>query len=1173
MNEYIGRQFGNYRIVRKLASGSFGTVYLAEHLHLERLAAIKILHVLTELNALARDKFLHEARVHALLQHPHIIHILDFGFDGSVPYMVMDYASNGTLRALHPRGTRVSAEHIVSYVNQIASALHYAHEQHVIHRDVKPENILLNSKRELVLSDFGVAIVQPTLDSLSTQGPAGTPLYMAPEQISGKPCPASDQYALGVMVYEWLCGEPPFRGPSMAAFLQHIQNPPPSLCARLPHLSPAVEDVVLGALAKNPQHRFSSVQDFATMLEEAFYATQPLSLGESVEHGTQDETMRPMTPVRLVPMTRGPDPTDDDSTEPRLKTIRPVVSQQQAPVSIMCVCASPDQMYLEQWETHLRPLELAGYLTVWSERHVLAGMDRAQQINQHLEQADLLVLLLSADFFVCSDCIALMNRALPRHQHGKARIIPLLLRPVAWQESPLAALSCLPSNHLPVAEWTHQDAAFDACVQEIRRLIGRPIITPPRQPQTLTPALPNQNRQRLLQRVRSFWITGVLEQSLHGAALMALGLQEQPDAIPNPWHLIMQHPQSAPQSLPTGTRILQVYDASNGELLILGAPGSGKTTLLLELTRDLLKRAERDEQQPLPMVFSLSSWTMKQPSLVDWLVQELASKYQVPRKLGQRLIEMDQILPLLDGLDEVNAQDRTACIESINTYREEHGLLPLVVCSRSADYLEQTARVRLANAVAIQPLSQQQVNTYLTSAGTALQALQVALSKNPALRELTQTPLMLSMLTLTYYNIPVQDVLRMTSTSNQVQQVVERYVDRMLSRGGSVARYSSPSVKRWLTFLAKELQKRGQPFYLERLQPDWLMERNANQRYTRIVVGVIFGLLGLFALGPISGYIILVNSMFSYALPLSAYVLSWALLFGFINGILYPVNRAGPTISNKRRRWQNIIRSIQNGLIAGLLIGCPTGFIQSSDHILIGVLTIGGLVGIIGGLTSGLIDALLNMQPETIQPAETVRWSWTSMEHNLVKFLGLGMLCVLLLGLLLGLVDTAVGGGQLVDTVQWGLGVAEGFIPYFALLGPLTGGLTVPTTLLKERDITRPNLGLHRSARHSVLVGIISASAVVVIAILLAPLLGPSAVLPLALSVGPLVGLVNALRAGGTACIQHLVLRWLLWRKKKMPWRYVRFLNYASERVLLRKVGGGYMFVHRFLLEYFASLK
>jgi eukaryotic-like serine/threonine-protein kinase len=111
-----------------------------------------------------------------------------------------------------------------------------------------------------VLSDFGIAVVQHTLNTLSEQNVAGTPTYMAPEQVRGQPCTASDQYALGVMVYEWLCGEPPFSGPGLTVFYQHLSVPPPSLCARLPQLPQAVEDTVLGALAKDAQHRFSTVQ-------------------------------------------------------------------------------------------------------------------------------------------------------------------------------------------------------------------------------------------------------------------------------------------------------------------------------------------------------------------------------------------------------------------------------------------------------------------------------------------------------------------------------------------------------------------------------------------------------------------------------------------------------------------------------------------------------------------------------------------------------------------------------------------------------------------------------------------------------------------------------------------------------------------------------------------------
>src|SRR5437868_5911200 len=166
-----------------------------------------------------------------------------------------------------------------------------------------------------------------------------------------------------------------------------------------------------------------------------------------------------------------------------------------------------------------------------------------------------------------------------------------------------------------------------------------------RKEQTALP-LSGQNRQRLIAKVRTFWITGFLEQSLHGAALMALGLQNQPDVLVNPWRLVLQQADQSAYKLAAGTRITQVFDEGPGELLILGEPGSGKTTLLLELARDLLNRAERDERHPMPVIFNLSSWASKRQPLDLWLVEELNTKYQVPRKLGKARVDADQILPL-----------------------------------------------------------------------------------------------------------------------------------------------------------------------------------------------------------------------------------------------------------------------------------------------------------------------------------------------------------------------------------------------------------------------------------------------------------------------------------------------------------------------------------------------
>src|SRR6266516_2320419 len=239
MADRVGQQLGNYRLLRKIGRGAFAEVYLGEHQYLEIPAAIKVLHVQMEPETQAF--FRREARMLAHLQHHHIVRVLDFGIQEQTPYLVMEYAPNGTLRSQHPKGTRLSLEQIVGYVKQIAPTLDYAHQQGVIHRDVKPENLLLNAHHEVVLSDFGIAVVQQTIASLLSQNQAGTPLYMAPDQIQRQPCAASDQYALGVMVYEWLCGEPPFHGTLFEIFSQHLHQAPPGLSVRLRELPLAVE--------------------------------------------------------------------------------------------------------------------------------------------------------------------------------------------------------------------------------------------------------------------------------------------------------------------------------------------------------------------------------------------------------------------------------------------------------------------------------------------------------------------------------------------------------------------------------------------------------------------------------------------------------------------------------------------------------------------------------------------------------------------------------------------------------------------------------------------------------------------------------------------------------------------------------------------------------------------
>ncbi len=231
MASRIGQQLGNYQLIQLLGKGSFAEVYLGGHIHLGILAAVKVLNThLMDVSA-----FRTEARIIAHLIHPHIVRIRESGIEDQAPFLVQ-----------------------------------YAHDERLVHRDVKPENMLVGRRDEVLLGDFGIAQLAQSSHEQSPYDTAGTMLYMAPEQIRGRPCPASDQYSLGIVVYEWLCGRCPFTGASsIEVAMKQLSEPPQALRDSIFSFSPAVEQVVMKALAKDAGERFVSVQDFAAALEQA----------------------------------------------------------------------------------------------------------------------------------------------------------------------------------------------------------------------------------------------------------------------------------------------------------------------------------------------------------------------------------------------------------------------------------------------------------------------------------------------------------------------------------------------------------------------------------------------------------------------------------------------------------------------------------------------------------------------------------------------------------------------------------------------------------------------------------------------------------------------------------------------------------------------------------------
>ncbi len=280
-------QNGRYHHLRLLGSGGMGEVYLMEDTRVSRQVAIKVIRTEGEPypdkkteNDPATRLFQREAKAIAALEHPNILPLYDFGEEvrdnATITYMVMPYSADGSLEDwLRQRPDRVLSPQDVAYlVEQAAEALQYAHEHEVIHLDVKPSNFLVRSNKKnsdhptLLLADFGIARNFTTISS-SSQTIRGTPTSMAPEQWTSTPVFATDQYALAVMAYELLAGRPPFVGRMEQLMYQHFNAQPSAPSAYNPRLPAALDAVILRALAKKPEERFSSVADFASALTQA----------------------------------------------------------------------------------------------------------------------------------------------------------------------------------------------------------------------------------------------------------------------------------------------------------------------------------------------------------------------------------------------------------------------------------------------------------------------------------------------------------------------------------------------------------------------------------------------------------------------------------------------------------------------------------------------------------------------------------------------------------------------------------------------------------------------------------------------------------------------------------------------------------------------------------------
>ena len=653
----------------------------------------------------------------------------------------------------------------------------------------------------------------------------------------------------------------------------------------------------------------------------------------------------------------------------------------------------------------------------------------------------------------------------------------------------------------------------------------------------------------LRERVEQFWIKGVLEGSVHGEALLDLGKEELSGVVEHPWEKVLELPGQAARRLPQGSTIGAVFQEVERFLLILGEPGAGKTTTLLELARDLLARARSDATHPIPVVFSLSTWATGKKPFADWLADELKSKYFVSRPTAQAWLAAGRLLPLLDGLDEVAGDSQEACVEALNAFIAEGGLPGLSVCSRTAEYLRLPVRLKLNGAIRLLPLTPEQVADYFRASGPRLAALAAALRGDSGLQELARTPLMLSVMTLAYQDLPLAALAERRESAD----VFTTYVDRMFERKGKGAQpYSKAATVTWLIRLARGMLRGNQTLFLvEQLEPAWLTTRAQRWAYvfsSRLLMGAALGLGAMCV----------------------AFLTPALVLYGLLQGI-------GATLLDGWR-FKRSSRPSKRGMgwwlvslhvTAAMAIPFVVGFVAGPDwQVSNGDAPFAAEVfALFWGLLFGL-RARRDLAQE-IRTVETLTWSWRQAWKR-------GLLCATA-GLALSLPVLGVCSLDTTNTRGGALAlqlllICGPLTTIGALLGAMYGGLGYGIVAEK----TLPNQGIALSVRNSGLAGLAIMAFLGTLLFLLFTLLNKGAPeaeqCRLALGAGVFFGLLAALWFGGMDVLAHLALRLVLWRSGEAPHNYPRFLDHAARLIFLQKVGGGYIFVHRLLLEHFAAL-
>lgn len=639
----------------------------------------------------------------------------------------------------------------------------------------------------------------------------------------------------------------------------------------------------------------------------------------------------------------------------------------------------------------------------------------------------------------------------------------------------------------------------------------------------LTHLQASRYRHALLDRVRKFWIEGDSEQSLFNKIRIEVGLEQCFAKLALEYEIF----EKSRQSSSIGTRVSEKFFDQVGRgraLLILGESGAGKTTILLELAKDLLAKAEQNASQPMPVVFNLSSWS-RQP-LADWLVQQLnESPYCFSPLHIKAWLRDEQLSLLLDGLNEINSKEsRELCVGAINEFRRQYSAVDIIICSQTRSYESLSTQLDfLHDKISINPLKIEQIEDYLSQASD-LEAIRAALHSDSVLQGMLSTPLMLNVTILAYRGESVDELLYLGSEKLR-DRLWDIYIQNIWERTKGTSYYSRKRAMNWLIWLAKRMKRSSKIFLIERLQPDHL--QNSKQKH-------IYGFLLL-------------------------YTCTWLILFPLahiVGMFMFP-------------------GSLKVGDLGDMLLNFVM-FILFSSY-----------------FTALIYKEDKNIWRQKIEAVEVLSWSLKDVFEFMIDGLTYPFKVDDRYREFRGRQDSReqyILAHPILMTLLYVVALPI-FLPYIWTIRLICSPIAGVSISELDRKI-EPNQGVWRSLKNSMIGGFVGgltgmlAGQCLILSFLwivyLSDLLNSANEIVeftniyIFIKTGLVCGLIGLylgwLFCGGTTAIQHFILRLILSKTGKTPYNYSHFLDWATERLFLQKVGGGYKFIHPSLVEHFAQM-